>query len=56
MSVCPTLGFCFSDWGEDSSSSPPRVVLNPNFAPERGLEIVGDHLEGVIDSRYRKRA
>ena len=56
MSVCPTLRFCFSDWGRDSSSLPLGVVLNPNFTPEPGPEIVGDHLEGVIDWRYRKRA
>jgi hypothetical protein len=56
MSVCPTLRRASPDGGRDSSGSPPRVALHPDFAPVRGLEILGDHLEGVINSPYRKRA
>ena len=56
MPVCPTLRFSFPDWGKGSSLSPSQVTLNPNLASMRRLEIVGDHLEGLIDSPYRKRA
>ena len=56
MPLCPSLCFSFPDWGKGSSLSPPRAALNPNLASMRGLEMVGDHLEGLIDSPYRKRA
>jgi signal recognition particle receptor subunit beta len=36
--------------------SPPQIILNPNLASMRRLEIVGDSLEGLIDAPYRKRA
>jgi len=36
--------------------SPPQTALNPNLASMRRLEIVEDHLEGLIDAPYRKRA
>jgi hypothetical protein len=56
MTVCPTLCFSLPDWGEGSFLSPPQIVLNPNLASLRGLEIVGDDLEGLIDLPCRKRA
>ena len=56
MTVCPTLCFSLPDWGEGSSLSPPQIALNPNLASMRGLEIVGDDLEGLIDLPSRKRA
>ena len=56
MTVCPTLCLAFPEWGEGSSLSPPQTALNPNLASMRRLEIVEDHLEGLIDAPYRKRA
>ncbi len=71
MPVCPTLRFSFLGWGKGSSLShpqvtlpqvtlpqvtPPQAALHLNLASLRRLEIVGDHLEGLIDWPYRKRA
>jgi len=56
MTVCPTLCFAFPDWREGSALSPPQTALNLNLASMRGPEIVEDHLEGLIDAPYRKRA
>ena len=56
MPLCPTLRFSFPDWGEGPSFSALQVVSNPDMASSQGLDIVGDHLEGSIDSPYRKRA
>ena len=56
MTVWPTLCFAFPDWGEGSSLSLPQTALSPDLASMRGLEIVEDHLEGLIDAPYRKRA
>jgi hypothetical protein len=66
MPVCPTLRFSFLGWGKGSSLSqpqvallqvaPPQAALHLNLASMRRLEIVGDHLEGLIDWPYRKRA
>lgn len=36
--------------------APPQAALHLNLASMRRLEIVGDHLEGLIDWPYRKRA
>ena len=55
MTICPTLNFSFPDTEEGSSLSQSQV-LNSNLASMRRLEIVGDHLEGLIDSPHRQRA
>jgi hypothetical protein len=56
MTVCPTLCLSLANRGEGSSLFPPQIALNPNLASMRGLEIVGDDLEGLIDLPYRKMA
>jgi len=56
MSVCPSLRCSSPDGGKGSSLSPLGVALNPDFAPMRGLKILRDDLEEVIDLPYGKRA
>lgn len=56
MSVYPTLGFWFLDWGSDSSLLWDRIVLDPTVAPVWGLDLMEGRLQGVIRSEDRERA
>ncbi len=50
MSVCPTLRFSPLNWGKGPTALVWGVALNPELTPVRGPEIVGDDLQGVMDS------
>ena len=56
MPLCPTLCVSFLDYGEASTLSPLQEAQNSDLASGRRLEIMGDYLEGFIDSPCQQRA